>query len=59
MTNKKFLSSKYGPVELVPNHHYYIVTTLPHNDFVLPIESKLKEGIEKHTKNLFTEDIKS
>lgn len=35
--NKKFLSTKYGPAELVSDHHFYIITTLPQNDFVLPI----------------------
>jgi hypothetical protein len=43
----------------VKNHHFYIITTLPHNEFVLPIESKLKESIEKFTRNMFIEDIKS
>lgn len=44
---------------MVPNHHFYVITTLPQNSFQLPIESKMKEGIEKGTKNMFIEDIQS
>jgi hypothetical protein len=36
-----------------------VITTLPQNQFQLPIESKMKEGIEKFTKNMFIEDIQS
>jgi len=28
---KKFLSTKFGPAELVAGHHFYIITTLPQN----------------------------
>jgi hypothetical protein len=54
---KKFLSTKYGPAELVDGHHFYMVTTLPQNEFILPIESKMKEFIEKYSKNRFIEDM--
>jgi hypothetical protein len=44
---------------LVDDHHFYIVTSLPQNEFVLPIESKMKEVIEKYSKNKFIEDLES
>ena len=59
IVTKKFLTTKHGLAELVPSHHYYIITTLPQNAFLLPIESKMKEGIERFTKNMFVEDIES
>ena len=55
--NKTLLQTIVGAVEISKNYQYFIVTTLPEFPFVLPVESKMKEVLERSHKNKMINEI--
>ena len=46
-----------GILDLDDKIESFIVTTLPEHEFNFPIESKMKEGLERGTKNKAIKEI--